>query len=477
MDPARLVRRFSVPWLMIAATMGCAKQTPPPPEPPPIDVVVATPITKQIVEWDEYTGRLEPIESVEVRARVGGYLQDIYFDEGDIVRKGDLLCIIDQRPFAAVVRRAEADLAEARSRELQAAAELARAEAQQKEAQARVVLEKQRFHRVEQLVGANAISREEYDIRQSTLNQVSAAAESAAANVATAKASVEVAKAAVEAAEAALESARINLDYTEVRAPISGRVSDRFVTEGNLISGGTADSTLLTTIVSLDPIHVYFDADEASFLKYQRMAADEARASSRSYKNPVYLALADESPAFPHEGHFDFIDNRLDPNTGTMRGRAILRNPDFLLTPGLFARVRLPGSEPHEAVLIPDAAIISDQSERIVYVVADDGAIRRQPIVTGATAHGLRIVTQGLSGDERIIVRGLQRVRPGVKAQPSLETLALSEAEGLPDHYEPVPQDRWISREVSYLPGLDGERVAKRSIRADDLPVTAAAGE
>jgi RND family efflux transporter MFP subunit len=291
--------------------------------------------------------------------------------------------------------------------------------------------------------------------------QARALIESADANIATAEAAVTVATAGVGAAEASLESAKINLDYTEVRAPIGGRVSRRFVDRGNLISGGTADSTLLTTIVSLDPIHVSFDADEAAFLKYERLKAEGKRASSRDVKNPIYLALADERPAFPHQGHMDFVDNRMDPNTGTMRGRAILRNPEFVLTPGLFARLRLPGSGAYEAVLIPDAAIVSDQSERFVYVVEADGAIRRQVVDMGPVVQGLRVVRKGLSGAEMIIVRGLQRVRPGLKAKATVEKLDLKNDEGLPDQYEPVPQEDWIPREISYLPSAPARRTAR----------------
>jgi RND family efflux transporter MFP subunit len=435
-------------FVILSLAVGCSGGDSPPAAPPTIEVVIATPITKRIVEWDEYTGRLEAIEFVEIRARVGGFLQEVHFTEGQIVKKGDLLCVIDARPFAAAVRRAEAALREAQANESRAKTEVVRTAAEKEEAEARLVLEEQRFHRAEQLVANQTIPQEEFDIRQSSLTQARALIESADANIATAEAAVTVATAAVGVAEAALESAQINLDYTEVRAPVSGRVSRRVVDQGNLISGGTADSTLLTTIVSLDPIHVSFDADEAAFLKYARLAAEGKRASSRDAKNPIYLALADERPAFPHQGHMDFVDNRMDPNTGTMRGRAILRNPDLMLTPGLFARVRLPGSGSYDAVLISDAAIVSDQSDQCVFVVEEDGAIRRQVIGLGPTVQGLRVVRKGLKGTERIIIRGLQRVRPGVKAKATVEELELINDDGLPDEYEPVPESEWISRNV-----------------------------
>lgn len=276
MSPAPL-RFVSLPIIagllfIFSFVVGCSKPSAPP-KPTTVDVVVAQPITKRIVEWDEYTGRLEPIEFVEIRARVGGFLQEIHFEEGQIVKKGDLLCVIDEKPFASAVRRAEAAVQEARARKVEAESELLRSEAAKKEVEASYKLEEQRYHRAEQIVGTNAISQEEFDIRKSTLAQAKAQVESAEANIATTLAAIEVAAATVAAAEAELNTAHINLNYTQVKAPISGRASSRVVTKGNLISGGTAESTLLTTIVSLDPIHVSFDADEAAFLKYQRLAS------------------------------------------------------------------------------------------------------------------------------------------------------------------------------------------------------------
>jgi RND family efflux transporter MFP subunit len=235
------------------------------------------------------------------------------------------------------------------------------------------------------------------------------------------------------------------LEYTRVIAPIAGRVSHRDATEGNLISGGTSQSTLLTTIVSLDPIHVYFDADEQAFLKYTRLAMEGKRQSSREVKNPVYIALADEKKGYPHKGHMDFVDNRLDPNTGTMRGRAIFRNADLSLTPGLFARLRLPGSAPYEAVLAPDSAIGSDQSVKYVLIVDAENKVRRQQVEIGPMSHGLRVVRSGLNGSERIVLRGLQRVRPGIQVTPIVEPIKSKGDNGLPDSYMPVPKEEWIS--------------------------------
>ena len=462
----RLSSTFAAVALLLQFTLGCGSAAAPPVPPTTVDVKVAVPVVKRIVEWDEYTARLEPIEFVEVRARVGGYLQSIHFTEGQIVKKGDLLCVIDPRPYAAEVHRSEAALKEAQAREVEAKSMLAQAEAEKKEAVARQVLEQRKMKRAEQLVAEKAISKEEYDTRESELVQANAAVESSGSKIASAEAAIVAATAAIGTSDAAIETAKLNLNYTEIRAPVTGRVSRRDVTEGNLVSGGTAESTLLTTIVSLDPIHVYFDADETSFLKYQRLAETGKRGSSRDFKNPVYVALADERPKFPHKGHMDFVDNRMDPNTGTMRGRAILRNPTLSLTPGLFTRLRLPGSASYEAVLIPDLAIGSDQSEKFVYVVEQDGTIKRQEIKIGPTVHGLRVVREGLKGTEQIIVQGTQRVRPGLKAKTTLDKIELREDDGLPDDYQPVPESEWIKHDSTtnlMLKRINAERAVVSS--------------
>jgi multidrug efflux system membrane fusion protein len=431
---------------MLCVAGSCRRTAPPPPPADTIEVIAANPIVKQIVEWDEYTGQFEAIDFVSIRARVGGYLQSIHFTEGDFVKKGDLLFVIDPRPYEATVKQAEAAVGQAKAQEVESKAGLARAHAQRRDADAQLALEQQSYRRAEQLVSTNAISREDFDTRTAALEKAQAGVESANAEIASAEAAIVAAAAAVRTAEAMLESAKLDLDYTQIRAPVSGRISRREVTEGNLISGGTADSTLLTTIVSLDPIHCVFDADEAAFLKYARLAAAGSRASSRDVKNPVYLQLADEAPKYPHVGHMDFVDNRLDPNTGTIRGRAIFRNPELLLTPGLFARARLPGSGTYDAVMIPDSAISTDQADKYVYVVADDGLIQRQNIKVGPIVHGLRVVREGLTGKEKIVTLGLQRIRPDVKATVKMEPIKMEADDGLPDSYVPVPEDQWIPR-------------------------------
>ena len=361
----------------------------------PPAVGVARPLVKSIVEWDEYTGRLQAVESVEVRARVSGYLESIHFKEGSVVAQGALLFSIDPRPFEAELKRLEAELKQARAAEENALAQ---------------------FRRAERLRAGKNVSEEEHQIRRTA--RLAASAD-------------------VDRAQAGIEAAKLNLEFTQVRAPISGRISRPFVTEGNLVHGGTGDATVLTTIVSLDPIHAYFEANERAHLKYVRLSRSGERPSSREVQNPVYLRLADEE-GFPHRGHMDFVDNRLDPNTGTMTGRAIFPNPDRVLTPGLFGRVRIPGSGVHEALLIPDAAVGSDQTEKYVYVLNEDNSIGYRKIVTGPLVHGLRVVREGLRPEERIVVVGLMRVYPGIKVTPEPETIEARPEPLGPEDAQPV---------------------------------------
>lgn len=372
---------------------GAVQPAPPQGEPPAVSV--ANPLVKTIVEWDEYTARLKAVKAVEVRARVSGYLESIHFTEGSVVTQGSLLFVIDPRPFAAELKRLQAEV-----RQAQAAEENARSQ----------------FRHAERLRSGKLMSEEEFQVRRTSLMAASAD---------------------VQSAQAAVEAASLNLEFTEVRAPIGGRISRPFVTEGNLVQGGTGETTLLTTIVSLDPMHAYFEASERAYLKYLRLSRSGERPSSREVRNPVYLRLADEE-GFPHRGYMDFVDNLLDPNTGTMTGRAIFPNPEQLLTPGLFARVRLPGSGAREALLIPDAAIGSDQTERYVYVVGDDDVIGYRKIKTGPLVHGLRVVREGLQPAERIVIAGLQRVHPGVTVVPEPGKLELAPEPLEPEDAAPV---------------------------------------
>jgi RND family efflux transporter MFP subunit len=387
--------RYISVLLIIAALFlqtGCEKKQAPDAAQPP-KVTVTQPLVQKIIEWDEYTGRLEATETVEVRARVNGYLQSIHFKDGAIVKKGDLLFVIDPRPYQAEVDRLTAEL---------------------QLAEARLELAKSDYARAQKLLQFRAISQEEADTRAATERQ---------------------AQDSVEAARAAVKAAKLNLEFTRVTAPITGRISRKLVTEGNLINGGTAQSTLLTTIVSMDPIYVYFEADERSYLKYARLSQNGKGPNSREARNPVYLALADEA-GFPRRGYIDFVDNRLDPRTGTMTGRAVFSNPDLALTPGLFGRVRIQGSTPYEAVLVPDEAVGSDQAQKFVFVLNGDDTVEYRTVQLGPVIHGFRVIRQGLKPDDRLIVSGVQRAKTGLKVTPENRDISVPEKT---DFLSPVP--------------------------------------
>jgi len=326
--------------------------------PPPAEVSVAAVVAKTVRPWSEFTGRIAAVESVELRPRVSGYIERVAYTEGQEVKEGDLLFVIDQRPYQAQLAQAQAQLERARSDASLAKTQDARAEA---------------------LIARNAISREDYEARH---------AASASSN------------AAVRAAEAAVASARLNLQFTEIRAPISGRAGRAFITAGNLAQ---ADATLLTTLVSLDPMHVYFESDEQTFLASQAEAGDGAD------NNAVRVGLAGETD-FPRAGTVDFVDNQVDPNTGTIRARAVLPNPDRVLTPGLFARVQLQGSDELKALLIDDKAVLTDQDRKYVYVLGVDHTAQRRDITLGTTVDGLRVVTTGLKPGDQVVVDGVQKV-------------------------------------------------------------------
>ncbi len=406
-------------------------------------VVVAHPIKMPIVEWDEFVGRLDAIETVEVRARVSGYLATTNFEEGQIVKAGDLLAVIDQRPFTMEVNRSKAAVTSAEAQLGEAHSAVTEAEAVKRGRVIQTELAQKQYERTRGLRERNTATQEELDVREAELAQTVADVAVADTRIKAAEASVVAAEAAVGTAKANLELAELNLQYTEVRAPITGLISRRYVTEGNLVSGGTASSTLLTTIVSTDPIHCYFDTDEQTFLKYMKLAREGKSPSSRDVRNPVYLALANERDGFPRWGHMDFIENRFDEGTATIRGRAILPNPNGELSPGLFARVRIPGSRRHEAVLVPDRAIGTDQAEKFVLIV-EDGKAARRSVTLGPISHGMRVIREGLTGDEWIVISGLQRAKPGTEVAMTEETLTAGE-ESLPDEYEPVPEEKWLT--------------------------------
>jgi RND family efflux transporter MFP subunit len=363
--------------LMVLAALlpasGCNRSPPPAPALP--EIATAQVINKRIKDWDEYTGRFQAVNSVEVRPRASGYIDEVKFREGQLVKQGDVLFVIDQRPYQADYDRARAGLELARSQY-----ELAKLEAA----------------RAQKLKDSGAVSREELESRLSQLNQQ---------------------EASVSAAKAALDSAGLMLSFTKVTAPIDGRVSRAEVTKGNLVTGGNQGGTLLTTIVSVDPIYVYFEGDENAYLRYQQMARDGERTSSREASNPVRVGLADEI-GFPHEGKMDFVDNQLDVRTGTIRARAVLSNKDGRFTPGLFARVQLLGSAEYDAVLVDDRAIGTDQSQRFVLVVGPEDKLQYRPVQLGRNIEGLRVIRKGLNPGEQIVVSGLQRVRPGMQIKP-----------------------------------------------------------
>jgi len=350
--------------------------------PAPAKVTVAKPVVKKIIEWDEFVGRMESRKMVNLRARVSGYIEKIHFREGAEVKEGDLLITIDPRPYQAAVEGARAELDRNSTR-----AELAKNESK----------------RAETLIQSRSISAEDYDTR------LKAAAE---------------ADAAVRSAEAMLKNAELELEFTAVRAPISGRISYALVTEGNLVTGGERDSTLLTTIVALDPIYVYFEVDEASALKYRDMHRKGTRVSPMFEPIPVEMGLSNES-GFPRKGKVDFVDNVLRPDTGTIRARGVFENTDKLMAPGFFARVRIPGSGEYDALLIRDESIGSDQGRAFVFVVTADNKAEYRPVEIGPMEDGLRVVRSGLKADERIITNGVVHVRDGAAVVPEDGQMAL----------------------------------------------------
>jgi len=343
--------------------------------PPVLPVTVSKPLVQTITEWDEFTGQFEAVESVEIRARVSGYLDKIGFEDGQMVNKGDLLFVIDPRPFEITLKSAQSAL---------------------NSANARLALAKQQLARAETLRTKDFTSQSTLDQRQQEM--LSAAADA-------------------QVSQAAINAAQLNLDFTQITAPISGRVSRHEVSIGNLIMGGDGgETTLLTTIVSLDPIRLVFDMSESEYLAYQRREAEGKMASKRE-DLPVEAHLMDEQD-WTLKGKMDFVNNQVDRSSGTIRARAVFPNPGMLITPGQFGRIRITGSEPHEAILIPDAAIVSDQSRKIVMTVDKDGKVVPKPIRPGPGYQGLRIVRSGLTKDDVIIIDGLLRARPGATVKP-----------------------------------------------------------
>jgi len=379
--PGALLAAAALAALATASVAGCSSHAAPAAAmPPPPEVSVAQVLVRDVHQWDDFTGRVAAVQTVELRPRVSGYVEKVAYVEGREVAKGDLLFVIDQRPYRAQLAKAQADLARARSEAQLAQTQDARAQA---------------------LVAAKAISREESDTRHAAVAQ---------------------ANAAMRAAEAAVASAELDLAFTEVRAPIAGRTGRAMITVGNL---ARADTTLLTTLVSMDPVYVDFESDEQAFLRYAALARKGERAELR---NPVRVGLASED-GWPHAGSVDFVDNQVDPATGTIHARAVLPNPDRALTPGLFARVQLQGSGAFEAKLIDDKAVLTDQDRKYVYVLGPGDKAVRKDIVTGRMVDGLRVVESGLDAQDAVIVRGMQKVFfPGMPVHP--KTVAMDAIDG-----------------------------------------------
>lgn len=347
-------------------------------------VSVSKPVQREIIEWDEYTGRFDAVQTVEIRARISGYLNEVRFKDGQAVKQGDLLFAIDPRPFERALEQAKAELFAATTKVENANLDVVRG---------RPLLERK------------VISDKSFDDRESLVRD---------------------AQAAVKVGEAKVKTAELDLSFATITAPISGRISRSIITAGNWISAGSVSgATLLTTIVSEDPIYIYFDVNENNYIKYKRLA--ERGVGAAVIGAPVEVALPDET-GFPHKARLDFLDNRLDQGTGTLRARAVLANKAGLFSPGLFARVRVTGTPQYTAMLIPDSAIGADQTNKYVYVVGDDGTVGRRNVRLGPLAEGLRVVREGVASDDWVVTNGLQRVRPGVKVEPRRVALTVSEA-------------------------------------------------
>ena len=439
-------------WGCVTFAGGCAGEAPPPAPPPP-EVVVARPLVREAVEWDDYTARLEALDTVEIRPRVGGYLKEVHFEDGEVVEEGAELFTIDPRPFEAAAAEARGRLGGARAALQEAEALRTAAVAANIQAEAALELRDTQLARARRLVERGADTQESYDIEASQRKQAAADVAAARAQIKSAEAAIETAKASVATAQAAVDAAELRLSFTVVRSPIAGRTSRHLVDVGNLVVGeGAGAATLLTTVVSQDPVHAFVSAPERAFLKYSRQAASGERPSSRDVQNPAVLQLADER-GYPHVGAIDFVDNRLDLGTDTMTGRLRFPNPDGLLTPGLFAKVKILGSGLYEATLIPDAAVTLRQNDPTVLVVVPlpppsegegTGApsspapekptagplmtVEPRVVTLGPLLGGLRIVRDGLSANDRIVTRGVQLARPGAPVRVREEPIELDEA-------------------------------------------------
>ncbi len=377
------VPAFAAAVLCSLWNFGCKPpEAGPAPERP--SVGVAKPVVKEILDWDEYTGRLAAVDSVEVRARVGGYLDDIRFKDGQIVNKGDVLFVIDPRPFKAILAAAEGN-AQALS--------------------SRLALARNDLERAKKLIETKSISQEDLDTRAKE---------------------AEAALASWEAAKANIERARLDVEFTEVKAPLTGRIGRHQVSIGNLVSGGTDQSTVLTNVVTIDPIYCYFDVDERTVIRIRQLIREGKAKSARESEWPVYLSLGRED-GFPFQGTINFVDNQINPKTGTLRVRAVVANPKEGLSPGYFGRVRVPIGFAHQGLLVSDRAIDNDQGQKVVYIVNEKKEVVSRAVRLGQLHEGLREITNGLSPGEQVIVRGIQQVRPGLIVEPKLGDMPTTE--------------------------------------------------
>ena len=367
---------------VFAFALACSPEAPTPPPPP---VTVAPAVERQVAEWDDFTGQLEAVDMVEIRPRVSGHIQRVAFREGSEVHAGDVLFVIDPRPYAT---------------------ELARATAERERSRTRLALATSELERAEKLATVQAISREELDTKKSAVAEM---------------------RAAVDVAESAVADARLDLEWTRIRSPIAGRVGRAAVTEGNLVQAGGPGDPALTTVVSVDQMRVSFETDEQTFLRHAELMRAGTRPSSRPAA-PVRMGLAGEA-GHPHEGRLDFVDNHVDPATGTIRVRAVFSNAERQFTPGLFARVRLEGGAPRPATLVPDRAIGTDQDRKFVLVLKPDSTVDYRAVEIGRLVDGMRVIEGGLEPGEQIVVSGTQRARPGTRvtamaAQPDSAAVA-----------------------------------------------------
>lgn len=382
--------RLSALTLVAMALAGCARnEAAPLNQAPPPQVSVAAALSRPVAEFEQFSGRIAAVEQVEIRPRVSGYIASVNFTQGREVRKGEVLFTIDPRPYEAELKRTRAELARAKTA---------------------LVLAQSERERAVKLLDAHAISQEEFDKRASGSEQAQANA---------------------QAAEAAMDAAALNLDFTRIEAPISGVVSKAEITQGNLVAAG---QTVLTSVVSIDPVYVEFDGDEGLYSKYAQLERPGGRASERDQGSPLWIGLTNES-GHPHQGRLVFLDNQLNPATGTLHARGLLENHERIFTPGMFARVKLTGNDEHDAVLVKDSAVGTDQSVKYVFVVSEQGVVEYRAVKLGPVIDDLRVIREGLRAGELVIVNGLQRVRPGMpvatervamQATPPLVQLAQS---------------------------------------------------